>query len=264
MSRFKKGDTVYMGRGEHLREMIIARVIDNPMLPVYQYSFEAPHDGFACGEQSIRSEIDGPDLSISQCYKQTEEEIKADTATRINTIASGKKQSILSDELGLLDVASVFFKPDLNFCEWLKDYANGRLIVDIGAGQGHLVRMLKMVGAKVMGIEPNLDYTLWLKLRADKDLLRDPNEMLPGTAKDHRKLLYNLGNKALIVFARPCHSNFVEDTIYHLDDGTESLYITLPENIHEYNDLGVFKEKATLINHNGVSEDNEVVYSIIR
>lgn len=69
MSRFKVGQTVYMDRGDKMRTLVVARVIDNPMIPLYQYSFEAPNGGFACGEQSIRDSVEGRDLRILECSK---------------------------------------------------------------------------------------------------------------------------------------------------------------------------------------------------
>lgn len=44
--------------------------------------------------------------------------------------------------------------------------------------------------------------------------------------------------------------------------GMEALYITLEGNLEKYNDLGHYKDSAVLLEHKGVSEDNEVVYSI--
>lgn len=267
MSRFKKGQTVYMGRGDKMRELVVARVIDNPMLPIYQYSFEAPHDGFACGEQSIRATVDGRDLEISECYKEDEDDFENENATRINTIASAKRNPIMMDDIEarLFGKANIFFRPNLEFCEWLRDYANGRVIIDVGSGQGHLVRMLDMVGAKAMGIEPNFNHREWMKWRMQHDGGNiNVNEILEGTVQQYKGIIKGLGTKVLLVFARPCHSNFVEEGIYNLSEGAEALYITVPENLTRYNDLGAFKDRATLVNHRGTSEDEEVVYSVIR
>lgn len=65
-SRFTVGQTVYMGRGEHLKTLVVERVIENPLLPIRQYGFEGV--GFFCGEQSIRKTIDGRDLKIGECF----------------------------------------------------------------------------------------------------------------------------------------------------------------------------------------------------
>lgn len=267
MSRFKKGQTVYMDRGDKMKKMTVAKVIDNPLIPVYQYSFEAPYNGFACGEQSIRATADGRDLDLSECFKNEVEEVKAISATRINTISSATRHPIMMDEVAgsLFKEANIFFRPNLEFCEWLKDYAKGRVIIDVGSGQGHLVRMLNMVGARAMGIEPNIDKTAWIKWRFQSDGGNiNVNEILQGTVQHYKGIIKGLGTKVLLVFARPCHSSFVEEGIYNLTEGAEALYITVPQNLSRYNDLGVFKDRATLVEHRGTSEDEEVVYSVIR
>lgn len=282
MSKYKIGQTVYMGRGENMRELVVADVIDNPMLPVFQYSFEPPNDGFACGEQSIRDTPDGRSYTIGESFKtydgsESEPDFSFDEASaRINTMASGKRHPIMMDNLQIgaaaSDVASivfassnVFFRPDLVFCKWLKKYANGRLVIDVGAGQGHLVNMLGKVGGHVMGIEPNFDKRMWIDMRLsqnDSMLSFNPNEMIQGTIQQNKSLISGMGDKALLVFARPCHSDFVEIGIKNMPDEMEALYISLPENFDKYDDLGEFKETAVLLDHDGVSEDNENVWSI--
>lgn len=266
MSRFKKGDTVWMGRGENERKMVVAKVINNPMLPVYQYSFEPPHDGFACGEQSIRAEQWDEDLKISDCYKDEEDEISEDdeAATRINTSAMMTRTPI---DLSIHGVSNsmpggLFFKPNLIFTEWLAKYANGRVIVDVGAGQGHLVRMLKMSGARALGIEPLFNYNEYMKYHLVRGIVPDPNEMMPMTVKQAGGIISGMGNKAMLIFARPCHSDFVVEGLDLMSNGSEALYITVPENLQKYNDLGHYEDQAVLLEHEGISEDNEVIYSI--
>jgi len=68
MSRFKVGQTVYMGRGIKLKTLVVKQVFENPLLPIRQYGFEAPNDGFICGEQSIRATINGNDLRVKDCF----------------------------------------------------------------------------------------------------------------------------------------------------------------------------------------------------
>jgi hypothetical protein len=272
-ARFKVGQTVFSGRGDKEKKMVVARVIKNPLIPIHQYTFEAPHNGFACGEQSIRAKSDNPDLKLGDCFVDDGSEVP----TMINTIASAKRHPIMMDRLeGGLDVgdlfsdSDIFFRPDLKLCEWLKDHANGRLIMDVGCGQGHLVNMLKRVGARAMGIEPNLNKREWLKWRmmsTHPDDYFDVNEVLSYRIEDTfiKKLIENLGkDQVMLVFARPCHSEFVSNGIRNMPDGMEALYITVPENLTKYNDLGRFKKNAVLLKHEGISEDNEVIYSIKR
>ena len=142
---FKKGDTVYSGRGTDMVEMIVEKRHDNPLIPIYQYSFEAPNDGFACGEQRIRATPHGKAKNMSQCPKEGEgdygEQMDTSIKTHFNSIASGMRHPIMMDRLeggmevgGIFDDCDVFFRPDLKVVEWLKDHANGRLLVDVGCG----------------------------------------------------------------------------------------------------------------------------------
>lgn len=268
MGRFEKGDTVWYGRGEHAKEMVIARVIDNHLLPIYQYSFEPPHDGFACGEISIREEEHGPDLKMADCYKDEEEDIDSassiEAATRINTTAMMTRQPVRLDDFGVEGAmpGNLFFRPDIKFVEWIKDYADGRVIMDIRAGQGHLVRMLKMVGARAFGIEPYFNPEIYRKYHMSRGNVPDPNEMLAMTVEQAAGIISGMKEKVLLIFARPCHSNFVEEGMNIMDKETEALYITIPENLKLYRDMGKYHDQAVLLNHEGISEDDEVVYSV--
>lgn len=146
MNKYEVGQTVWTGRGNYQRQLVIARIIDNPMIPIYQYTFEAPYDGFACDEQSIRENEHDADSTLRDCFKK--ESADNEVATRFNTIASALRHPIEIEGTGLEELYKnemVKFKPDLKFCKWLKEYANGRLIIDIGSGQGLLVNMLDMV-----------------------------------------------------------------------------------------------------------------------
>lgn len=270
-AKFKVGQTVYSGRGDKMQTLVIAKVHKNPLIPIHQYSFEAPNDGWACGEQSLRATPDGRDLKMGECFVDGHDD---EVRTRINTLASAKRHPIFMDRLeggldvgGLFDDSDVFFRPDITFVKWLIKYANGRIIVDVGSGQGHLVTMIKRFGGHAFGLEPNIDHAEWIKWRSMQGGDLDVNEILPYRIQDplSQKLIENLGkDRAMLVFARPCHSDFVEVGIRNMPEGMEALYITIPENLLEYSDLGRFEKDAFLINHEGQSEDDEVVYSVIR
>lgn len=255
MSRFKVGQTVYFG--DECRKLTVKRVVDNALLPVYQYGFEEV--GFICGEQSLKAHPDDPKLSISDCFKDQYED---DVITQYNTTANGMGVSIDGNEIDYSGFTSLFFKPDLIFVKWLVKYANGRQIIDVGAGQGHLVRLIKRMGGNAIGFEPNLDYRRVVTMRMQKDSNYDVNEILPFRIQDHPKMVQSLGDKALLIFARPSHSNFVVEGLDIMPEGMEALYITLPENLEKYDDLGHYEDSAVLLEHQGISEDNEIVYSI--
>ena len=118
-ARFKVGQTVYSGRGKNEKAMVVARVIKNPLIPIHQYTFEAPNDGFACGEQSIRANSENPDLELSECFVDDGSEVP----TVFNTIASATRKSIMMDRLeGGFEVGDLFksltiIKPDKKVIE---------------------------------------------------------------------------------------------------------------------------------------------------
>lgn len=256
-SRFKVGQKVYMGRGDKMQTLTVKEIIQNPMLPIRQYAFEEV--GFICGEQSIRATIDGRDLKLGECFRDDAED---DVLTSINTRANGMGKTIFN---GVFDnkIGNLFFKPDLIFSKWLVEYANGRMIIDIGCGQGHLVRMIKKMGGKVMGLEPNFDYLAYTKMRSLAGTLEGAvNEVMPMRVQDADKLIQGLGDKALLVFARTNQGGFVEDGLDIMPNGMEALFITIPNTVDVLVELGKYEPQKKLIQHKGVSEDSEVVYSI--
>ena len=66
--RYKKGQTVIYVKGGEEVEIVIERVVDNPLVPIFQYGFEAPNDGFVCGEQDIRA-VDGRWYTLGECIQ---------------------------------------------------------------------------------------------------------------------------------------------------------------------------------------------------
>lgn len=256
MAKFKKGQTVYMGRGEHLQELVVAKVHKNPLLPIHQYTFEGHN--FACGEQSIRATKDGRDLTLKECFVNDKE-----MEFRINTLASASKRKLNEEDaeyglpkLKLWDSVRVDFKPSLEMCEWLKEYANGRIIFHIDSGQGFLVGMLKRVKARATGIEKYFNKEKWVEWR----MLRFPheelnyNEILEGDLKDYVNLIKKAGDKALILFARPKDTKNLKLAITEFCGKSEIILIDRKVDFY----TGVWEK----LDHKGHSEDNEAVYSL--
>lgn len=248
----------------------------------YQYSLSKTKGGdfvFACGEGTIERAVE-PELNNDTFGEKREFDIEIympqtvqnyeENAAYMNTTAMIMRKSILGTEGGvatpeLVDLvgSSVFFKPSRQMVKWLINYADGRQIIEVGAGQGHLLRMINQNGGNAIGLEPNFNQKRFIQSGYERyGSSFNQNEMLPYTVEKAKNLINGFGNKALLVFARPCHSNFVETGIYNMPNEMEALYITKPENLKLYNDLGEFRDCATLLEHDGVSEDNEVVYSI--
>jgi hypothetical protein len=67
-SRYSKGQTIKTVRGGEEVEMVIKVVRNNPLIPITQYGFEAPNDGFLCGEQDVRA-LDGRYYTLGECIQ---------------------------------------------------------------------------------------------------------------------------------------------------------------------------------------------------
>lgn len=150
-----------------------------------------------------------------------------------------------------------FFQPDKELTKSIVDYAGDRIIFDIGCGDGDFLKELQNEGAKkLIGIDPYIDINNLHEL-ALKDI-----KVIPRRVEDFEDLIKKVGEKALFIFARPCHSNFVVNVLNIKSPKTEVLYITVPENLKLYNDLGNYKSIAKKINLKGSSLDNEIIMSI--
>lgn len=156
-----------------------------------------------------------------------------------------------------------FFKPDRKFVEWIYKYAGDRMIIDAGCGEYFpLTQKLVDVGANVVvAIDKYIAYEFSVDFRLS---INDPFKSIHILEQDILSLsaLYTGGKEVLMIFARPCHSDFVARVLDIKGKNTEVLYITVPENIRKYNDLEHHEADAVLLEHEGFSVDNEVVYSI--
>ncbi|HEY4065158.1 MAG TPA: hypothetical protein VGM30_24810 [Puia sp.] len=156
----------------------------------------------------------------------------------------------------------LFFRPNKAFVSWLKDYAGNRTICEVGSGTGHLLKMLQDVQQRCWGIEPTWDSTSEIKAALSQN--REVLQVIPRPAEQTDVLTQITKDNTLVIFARPSHSLFVERTIDMLQKGVEVLYITLPENLYDYIDLGKYQSRGKKIKHNGTSQENEVVISLIK
>jgi hypothetical protein len=138
-------------------------------------------------------------------------------------------------------------------------------LMKAGCGEKFLLsqQLIKNGATRVVAIDPQVDfnaYMLWRQLNmGNMDI---SFHVMPKKIQDIPELIQNKYQEILLVFARPCHSNWVEESLNLKGENVEALYITVPQNIEEYDDLGVWKEKAVLLEHKGSSADKEVIYSI--
>lgn len=148
-----------------------------------------------------------------------------------------------------------FFQPDKKLITWLRKYIGNRLPIDVGCGNGDFLVELNKGG---IGIDPFFNGETFT-------LLEDHRiHIMPTHVQTQRLLLVGLNSKAIMIFARPCHSVFVEEGIDLAPVGMEILYITKPDNVEKYQDLGKYHDQKTLLKHEGAGKDKEVIYSIIK
>jgi SAM-dependent methyltransferase len=114
-----------------------------------------------------------------------------------------------------------FFEPTNEWLDWLTGYARGRLVFDVGCGEGHVLRALHARRVRAIGIEPR-----WEASRENLDLC---NAIIPVEAEDCGAL--QRCSDALVLFCRPCHSGFVDRVIRKLNPDAEVLYVSKPENV---------------------------------
>lgn len=139
-----------------------------------------------------------------------------------------------------------FFIPDDKMIQWLIDYAGGRHIFDIGCGRGLLIEKINQVSHdKAFGIDIYWDN-------------RKPLPIYPMNALD-TKLVSHCKN-CLVLFCRPCHSDWIERTIDRLPPNIEVLYIGLSKNL--FRDFEEYQVEE--VRHDGQSRENESVFRVIR
>lgn len=156
-----------------------------------------------------------------------------------------------------------FFEPSMKFVRWIAAYANDRLIIEVGCGTAHVLHLLQASGYnKIMGFEPEWDVTVGTIDRLESGL--GTMHILPYRTQEN--IAQNLlkacskGDKAILLACRPCHGDFVEVAVDALESGTEVMYITKPENIEKYSDLGRYQHLLQEVEHEGSSTDDEKVY----
>lgn len=241
----------------------IEKATFNKMSGVFMYQFK--DKGFACGEMYLKKQPTDKKLSIDETVhisigqSNMLEMLKSPNPISDALRNQGGRQASHSD--GTHGI--VFFQPDDNFVSWIKKYANGRIILDVGCGTGDLTILLNRAGARVVGIDPMMNYDGIVKEQMiDLAAGISRPHFLNKKIEDLTSLFVGRGEQVLIIFARPSHGNYVHNTLKLKDKNTEALYITKPTVMEDFDDLREFRKKATLIPHEGRSTEQEQVWSI--
>ncbi len=142
----------------------------------------------------------------------------------------------------------IFFKPTDNFWAFLsEDQWRWRRYVDIGAGVGHLTRLMRERGFDVDAIDKFA--------RVDCEI----DDMIVGDAAglETRHPPYDFGINDVMLFARPCHGAFVGLCLRHNIETGDALYISKPHNAEDDLFGWVYEEVAQ-----DVGEDGESIFRV--
>ncbi len=141
----------------------------------------------------------------------------------------------------------VFFEPTDEFIQFLKTFADGRPIIDVGAGCGLLAKRIHDEGMKVLAI----------------DIIDRTEPVHPVHNLDATAMTFPAG--CLPVMARPCHSEWIEETVRNaMQHLTQFIYVGLPRNFGK--DLGPLRRHYQLRVQKGfvAGKDGELVVCIYK
>lgn len=243
-------------------EIITIKSIGNNVLGISMVGFEEKGD-IRVSEHYLKRNIQDNDLKMSDVLPGLDQ-----MNSYLNGIATTTN---MMDQEKLKKTSFtggvIFFSPNPKMVKWLVEYSGNRTIVDVGSGSGHLLNLLWNYKKDVMGIEPLFSPETYYRRLMHKGIGGRIIHVLPKKVQDCGSILNTLANNKkglLCVFARPCHGTYVEEGIDLLPEGVECLYITKPENMDLYDDLGKYRSRAKILDHEGRSKEEEVVYSIVK
>lgn len=160
--------------------------------------------------------------------------------------------------------SSTFFKPDDEFLKWIGEKANGRMILDIGCGNGTVLRGLKRNGyEKLMGVDPFSDMMEFQQKAREES--GGMIHFLPyGVETDRLKDFLSPFPKdsVLMLLCRPCHNAVLTNGTVELARFLEAelLYIGKEDNVEI--DLDIDGIDYDLLQHKGSSRDGEIVLQL--
>jgi len=160
----------------------------------------------------------------------------------------------ITDDLRGITGHTRFFEPDTEMIQWLVDYADGRMIVDVGCGSGHILEKIHDDAgyAKACGIEP-----YWDPMKVHERMGKGKNmiQVMPQSVESCN--IFRPIENVLFICCRPCHSGFHGNIEMAAHPNAEILYIGLRRN---FATDGV--EGLPIIPHKGTSVEDEVVLQL--
>ena len=136
-----------------------------------------------------------------------------------------------------------FFEPNAKFFELMNKYPDDLTIYDVGAGVGHVSKELQEKGKQVVAL----------------DMFPRDYSYFPVTIADAERYYYDMNS--ILMFCRPCHGYFVENSINRsvMFGVKQIIYVGLYKNVED--DLGIYYEIA-IEKANNVGKDNESFWTI--
>lgn len=143
-----------------------------------------------------------------------------------------------------------FFIPQESFWKFAEQFT-GLRILDVGSGDGELVRELRARGFEAYGVDPRYQY-FDLELPPDLAGIVVPCEVaqVPGL----------VGACDVVLCCRPCHSGFPGDIAPMLGRTGTFYYVGFEDNL--LRDLGHYAARAVRVLEEPVGEDEEYIYQI--
>lgn len=164
--------------------------------------------------------------------------------------------------------SSTFFVPDSAFLDWVLKLIDNRMVFDIGCGNGHFLKELKRKDYhKIVGIDAFSDYhgfrtSVWDEFGAGNPIQFIPDGIESAMAQN---LIKGASRNVPVVcfLIRPCHNSILISEAYNLckENNIDLYYIGLETNIDI--DLTAYDIPFERIQHEGSSEDNEIVLKLV-
>lgn len=119
----------------------------------------------------------------------------------------------------------IFFNPTNEFVDKLAEIIGDRMVLEIGCGDGDLLKALLDRGVSALGIDPFVN-----TIDLDSEIL---SSILSFDIDQTIDLLHKWKGEKEIVFltARPCHSGFPQEYLSMFGDNHEMIYIGFAKNL---------------------------------